>query len=419
MVLVFLFFASLFATPQKGLALRDALVIPLVQKERPELKHFAILLRRTLDDRRDLLVVFASSRPVVGDPYHGDRWWGKDDWVGAFVQDRDRPATIHAIALIPAKSEEEGVIRIKRVTNGELLLARVPEKGWAADNVELLFDTLAGRLIREIRFAPFRVSRIVEHNGVPHFVATNRKDVVLIRAELSNAYFRIVKGTLPLADSEEFHSVRFGPNQRFALVQEPGGFFGRSLVILERPAAGKTIRLPLPQSAVEQYSRSRPAAIRNGWRPDAGSIQEEIGPFQLADGQLWFGKTFYDAEGTTGIGGFGYFDTAGRRYRLYSPPELRDWSVSALLVAPDAVWLSLFHRGEYGDSGGGVIRFDPSTQRVNRYELPSIAKAITRYQDRLYFATSDGVAFFDFDRIREFFIDYNASGEPRLVESVQ
>jgi hypothetical protein len=414
----FMILGTLCAAAQPELKPQDSPVIPLFQKTRPELKHFAILLRRPVDNRQDLLVAFASPRTVGDDPYHGDRWWAKDAWIGLFLQERDRTASIQTIVLVPAQSEQEGVIRIRRVSNDELLLIRLPEKGGPLDTVELLIDARAGRLIRDIRYTPFRVSRIAEHNGVPYFLATNQKDSVVIRAESSNEYFRIVREAAPVGDNDEFHGAHFGPMGGFELVQESGGFSGKLLVIVER-TAGKTVRFPLPQSTVEQYTEFRPAAIRNGWRPDAGSIQEEVGPFQVADGQLWFGRTFYDSEGTSGIGGFGYFDSQMRKYRLFSPPEIRNWSVSAILVEPDALWLSLFHRGEYGDSSGGVIRFDRATQHVSRHKLPSITNAITRYQGRLYFATSDGIAFLDSDRIREFLIDYAANGLPRLVERTE
>jgi hypothetical protein len=45
--------------------------------------------------------------------------------------------------------------------------------------------------------------------------------------------------------------------------------------------------------------------------------------------KLWFGKTFYDGEGNSGVGGFGYFDTADRQYYLFTPPEVVDCAISA------------------------------------------------------------------------------------------
>ena len=41
--------------------------------------------------------------------------------------------------------------------------------------------------------------------------------------------------------------------------------------------------------------------------------------------QIWFGKAFYDGEGTTGVGGLGYFDTRAKQFfqlRLLDRPGL-------------------------------------------------------------------------------------------------
>src|SRR5690349_2058419 len=136
---------TLCAAPKPGLTPRDAAIIPVFQKDRPELRHFAILRRHPLHNRQDLLVAFASPRIVSDDPYHGDRWWAKDDWVGVFLQDHDRPPSIRTIALVSAQSEVEGLVRVKRLTTNELLLVRVPEKGGPLENVELLFNAQTGR----------------------------------------------------------------------------------------------------------------------------------------------------------------------------------------------------------------------------------------------------------------------------------
>ena len=45
-----------------------------------------------------------------------------------------------------------------------------------------------------------------------------------------------------------------------------------------------------------------------------------IGPYQIDGARIWFGKNFYDGEGDTGVGAFGYFDTSTRAYTLFSPP---------------------------------------------------------------------------------------------------
>ena len=66
-----------------------------------------------------------------------------------------------------------------------------------------------------------------------------------------------------------------------------------------------------------------------------------------------------------GIGGFGYFDMDRHTWTLHSPPEVSPWSVSALLLNPNAVWLGLSRGSDEGfRESGGIVRWDRKTERV-------------------------------------------------------
>ena len=144
----------------------------------------------------------------------------------------------------------------------------------------------------------------------------------------------------------------------------------------------------------------------------------EIGPRQISGGTLWFGETFYDGEGMTGVGGFGYFDPAERKFKVYSPPEIADWSVTAILVEPDVVWLALARHGEWGGSGGGLLRFDRGTEKVEMLELRDIAGTIARVGDRLLIATDFGAAVVLERKVRRFFLDQTTDGRLRMAEAM-
>ena len=137
----------------------------------------------------------------------------------------------------------------------------------------------------------------------------------------------------------------------------------------------------------------------------------------MADGTFWFGKSFYDSEGSTGLGGFGYFDAQQQRYKIYTPTKIADWSVSALLVEPDAVWLALATRGEWGDRAGGLLRFDRSTKKVTKFELPDVATSIIRVGRRLLLATEFGAALVEDGVVRRFFVDKTTEGRLRIAEA--
>ena len=55
----------------------------------------------------------------------------------------------------------------------------------------------------------------------------------------------------------------------------------------------------------------------------------------------------------------GYFDTATRKYTLFSPPEVARYEISAILVEPERVWIALDHFGEdISTSPGGLVRWN-------------------------------------------------------------
>jgi len=120
----------------------------------------------------------------------------------------------------------------------------------------------------------------------------------------------------------------------------------------------------------------------------------------------------------TGVGGFGYFDPATKATVLYSPKEIREWSVTGMLVEPDAVWLGIAQRGEWGDHGGGILRFDRLTQQATRLPLRKIVHKIVRSGDALVLDTEFGAAIFDGSNIRRFFVDETTDGRLRVAEAI-
>jgi streptogramin lyase len=147
-------------------------------------------------------------------------------------------------------------------------------------------------------------------------------------------------------------------------------------------------------------------------------MNEETGPIDRDGDRLWFGKTFYDGEGMSGVGGFGYYDVSTSALTTFSPPELRDFSVSALHVTPDAVWLSLVSRGEWGDSAGGLLRFDKSTAEVKRFALPDVVADINSFNGNIVMATDFGIAVTDGDKIHRYFVDRTSGGALVTVEAL-
>ena len=157
--------------------------------------------------------------------------------------------------------------------------------------------------------------------------------------------------------------------------------------------------------------------MRNGSRRKLTAFGDEIGPAQVFDGTLWFAKTFYDGEGLTGVGAFGYFEAQAKLYKIYSPPEVVDWSASSMLVEPEALWIGLTSRGEYGDRSGGVLRFDRQTGTCSRVALPDLIYEIARVGDTLVLATDFGAALIRNGKARRFMVDQTRRGQLQVSEA--
>ena len=171
----------------------------------------------------------------------------------------------------------------------------------------------------------------------------------------------------------------------------------------------------LPQSELKTWQQARKDDIANGIPADQPLISEDIGPHQLEGDRLWFGKTFYNGEGRTGVGGFGYFDAAMRSYHLYSPPEIHRWSVSAIEVEPDFIWLGLYRRGEYGNNPGGLLRWDRKTGEPRLFDVRLSIGHIVRHRDTVYLG-GNGVVTLRGEEIQSYFVDRTVNGRYEIVE---
>jgi len=207
----------------------------------------------------------------------------------------------------------------------------------------------------------------------------------------------------------------FGPRKRFRLATEKNPDGHESPIVVEK-VGPKEKMYRLPQSELKTWQLARQDDIANGIPADQPLISEEIGPHQLEGDRLWFGKTFYNGEGRTGVGGFGYFDAATRSYHLYSPAEIHRWSVSAIRLEPDFIWLGLYHFGEYGgDPGDLFLRWDRKSEEVRRFNVSSFIGPMARHHDTLYLGASDGILVLRGDEIQSYFVDRTADGRYQIV----
>lgn len=195
----------------------------------------------------------------------------------------------------------------------------------------------------------------------------------------------------------------------FYLERSDDSFGVRSHGIIEKTASGSKL-FPLPQSTFESYRRLRAVDLEY-MRPYVMTANdyhriEVIGPYQMEGSRIWFGNQYYDGEGFRGVGAFGYFDTAQRKYVLYSPPEIARRETGALLVEQDAVWLGMDQFGEGpATEPDGLLRWDRRFHQARRYPLDFVVSKIRRARqqpDTLVLTTVGGYALFRDGHVRRF-----------------
>ena len=196
----------------------------------------------------------------------------------------------------------------------------------------------------------------------------------------------------------------FGQAGRFQLENSKDDFGERSHGIVEMLPSGGTEFYPLPQSSYDEYTRLRSEEARiNSVTADKYNRQEVIGPSQIESGKIWFGNNYYDGEGDTGVGAFGYFDTTTRQYTLFSPPEVAPYEVSAILVERDSVWLGLdTFTEDISTVPGGLARWNRGTHATHFYPLEFAITKIQRQGDLLRLETRYGYALFRDGVVRRF-----------------
>lgn len=173
-------------------------------------------------------------------------------------------------------------------------------------------------------------------------------------------------------------------------------------------------RYPVPIPTLDFYRRTLPE------KQPAGEIESDIGPFVQHGDRIWFASTFYDGEGTSGVGAIGSFDVSSRRYEMHYLAEIAPWSGSAILLDGDDLWIGLKRRPEGADIGAGLLRYSISSGAVQTYAIPDVIFTIDRAGDALYCGTSHGLYVLRAHQLTQLRFEPDATGKltmiPRPIE---
>jgi hypothetical protein len=426
-VLLVAFFVVVSPNLTPAATVADQAVFNVIHGADPTLVNRKVLCRNTVAADLDLVIAIGSPAEWPLDPNSPAIWWDEKRKLGLFLQERARPDRVYSLALA-AGSLDCGA-RIERATSTDTVISCGGEKGYQGLNQKFVYDIRAKALVSHFAYQPFAMMQVLKGSGRTVFAGSDLKRLVAVEFEpggspefriLGNAEAAQWLGRVKTAQEwigpgrnqilyvapDDPAPIRFGPSGAFT--------FKHGSIVDSR---GKEYHLP--QSTYDDFAKARRRRVTDNYVRENTIIDEKIGPAQSEGDKLWFGKTFYDGEGNSGVGGFGYFDASDRQYHLFVPSEIADYSVSAIRVEPDAVWIAIFQSGEYGGSPAGVLRYDRKTQAIRKYELPDAVYGLTVSGNRTLAPTSSGIAVIDGDKVSRYFVDRTTDGRLRVAEATR
>ena len=398
---------SLWTTLMQAATPADSAVSLVFKQADAGLAHFALLQRTAVTEELDLVVTIGSPKalPIEQTPW---TWWSEERKIGLFLQEKMHPGRVYSLGI--KSGFQDCAARIERVTATDSVISCQGEKSERYPNQKWVYDVRAKRLLGQFSYQPFAMYRSFPSAAGAVFVGSDTQRLVAVeyKADREPA-FRV----LSEADARPWIA------RVHTSVSLQGIERRREIYVENDKAPPPTAIPPLPRTTYDQFAAARPPRVKDGYVRGGTEIEDSIGPWQQEDGRIWFGKTFYDGEGSTGVGGFGYFDMNERRLHMFGPPEIADWSVSAINVGPDAAWMALAQNGEYGGSSGGLLRYDRQSGALRRLGFPDIGFRLIRVGGKILAATDFGLAMVEGDGVKRYFIDRTTDGRLRVAPATR
>ena len=375
---------------------KETAVIGAFHREDPSIVHFTTLHRQQVSQEFDLAVI-RGGFPRTGWRSSGDLPYFSDgDRLGLFLLSRERPDLAYLIAI----DSEPGLGRFEILWAAPraVVLTRRGDYGFEMPRLKYFFDVESKAFQGKREFSAD--ATVIEGR------AGGRR---LVPTAAEHAW------GVPGVWQECGGGLHFGPRGEYELVSAEV-LYRSSLpgCVVRRSEGGQNKTFAASRSTPEEFVAGRPDKQLLHTPLDAYTFNETIGPAQVAEERLWFGLTFYDGEGATGVGGFGWFDVETEQFELIRPGEMGAWSVSAILVEDNAIWFGLKRRPEGAEYSGGLVRWDRRTEEIQRWpDLPLIVD-FERDGSRLLAAGLGGGAVLEDGKLQIYFTDVDLDGRAKL-----
>ena len=379
----------------------ETAVFNVFRKADASLAHFIEMQRTSVTPEFDLVIAMGSREALSGGAV---TFWSEDRKIGLFLQEKNQSERVHA--LDTKSGFPDCYARIERVTATDAVISCRGEKSMKYPNQKWDYDIQTRKLVRQFSYQPFEMYEMFSQGGGAVFVGTDRERLIAVEYNPNREpAFQI----LAAAAAQSWIS-------RVHVAAAPENWPPRFLIANHAMPPPESVS-SFPRSTYDQFAAARPERVKDGYKREGIQFNESVGPCQRERARIWFGKTFYDAEGFTGVGGFGYFDESVQKLQVLAPPEIVNWSVTALEVREDAVWLALVNNGEYGGSSGGLLRYDRQSGAIRRFPLSDIVYRLNHAGGKILGPTEFGFAVVAGDQVTRFFVDQKIDGGWRVAQA--
>jgi len=283
----------------------DRAVIGVFRQSQPALHHFRIWHRVGVTGELDLVLAMGTWwKHGFDETFNAYAVWGTSETLGLFLQERDAPHRVFALA---AARESCGEAHILRATATDTVISCTGEKSEIYPNQKFVYDVRAKRLVKHFSYQPFsmyaanRKSPGKRPRGAVVMGGNTTKQLLIDFEPDRVPEFRLLAGEkeTPI-ELRELHRVaaverpfvapRFGPSATFSLIDADEDDFETELVVQE--GVGKRIRhYRLPQSSDDAFRKARPGLVRNDLQPAKGAALDipliREAPDGNALGWLW------------------------------------------------------------------------------------------------------------------------------------
>ncbi len=377
-------------------------------KTNASLDSFEVVSKKSFYPARSVIIVRAAPRAMQRVGPNGEERllpvFEKSE-IGVFVVSGSSNRVETLLDIFPENSVD-GFPGIEATGEQSVSLHFTSDYGIDEGSVKYFYDSAGVHPVHKVRYKMLALTSSTVRNGKLVYTGEGSQITIEPHDGAAPSYRIVPVATSASGSQPQPVSYRLSDGTPVQAVGTPAGSS-------HQPAgfsvSGQFYPVPVPSTEFERKMRPAEQAPLE--------IENDIGPSLLAGGTIWFTNSFYDGEGTSGVGALGSFDVHTHQYQMRYLPEIVNWSGSAIRLDGDFIWIGLMRQPEGSAYGGGLLRYDTKTGAVKHYAVTDYVHTIDRVGDAIYCGTSNGIYVIRGETITQLRFEPDASGKTTMISS--